>query len=111
MIKLIPGFNDYCISDDGRVFRIVESPPGKSLKELKTYFCNGHNCIKLRGKKLYISGLVSELFLGPRPNGYLVFHKNKNKLDDRVENLIYLPPDKIQLYSTYTTETLRRIFN
>lgn len=109
MIKLIPGFDDYCVSDEGRVYRIIESPPGRALKELKTYNCNGHNCIKLRGKKIYVSILVSELFLGPRPDRHLIFHKNKDRLDDRVENLIYLPPDKIQLYSTYTEEYLREV--
>lgn len=105
MIKLIQDFNDYCVSDDGKVFRIKNN----ELVELKTYICNGHNCIKLRGKKLYVASLVAELYLGKKPESHLIFHKNKNKLDDRVVNLIYLTPSEVQLYSTYTQEYLEHV--
>lgn len=110
MTKLIPGFNDYCINTEGVVFHIVETKNGMALKELKSYVCNGHNCIKIRGKKFYISCLVLETFVGPRPDRHLIFHKNKDKFDDRITNLVYLTPDKIQLYSTYTSSALERIF-
>ena len=106
MIKLIPGFDDYCVSDDGRVYRIKNN----SLSELKTYVCCGHNCIKLRGKKFYIDNLVAIIFLGSKPINSKVFHKNKNRLDDRVENLIYLSNEDFYEYSTYTEEYLRSIF-
>lgn len=112
MIKTIPGFgDDYCVSHKGEVFRMAVMNNTYVLKELKTYICNGHNCIKIRGKKFYISNLVAELFLGSRPEGYLVFHKNKNRLDDRFDNLIYLSPSEVQLYSTYTEEYLRELFD
>lgn len=110
MIKLISGFSDYCVSDDGRVFHLRQTENSNSLCELKSYICNGHACIKLRGKKFYIDNLVAEMFLGERPNGYLIFHKNKDRLDNRVSNLVYLSPSEVQLYSTYTTEYLEEIF-
>lgn len=110
MIKTIPNINDYCVSNHGKVFRIVGKEPNQVLKPLKNYICNGHNCIKIRGEKFYIANLVAELFLGPKPEGTMIFHKNKNKLDDDVSNLVYLTPDKIQLYSTYTEEYLKEIF-
>ena len=110
MIRLISGFDDYCVSTDGDIYRIIRTKNSSSLRELKTYVCNGHNCIKLRGKKYYISNLVMETFGEPRPEGWQIFHKNKDRLDDSFDNLIYLPPDKIQLYSTYTEEYLREIF-
>ena len=107
MIKLIPGFTDYCISDEGRVFRIKND----SLYELRTYVCCGHNCIKLRGKKFYIDNLVAIIFLGNKPNDSKVFHKNKDKLDDRLENLIYLSNEDFYKYSTYTKEYLQEILD
>lgn len=107
MMKLIPGFDDYCISDDGRVYRIKKD----SLYELRTYICNGHNCVKLRGVKFYIDNLVASLFIGEKPVDHKVFHKNKDRLDDRVENLIYLTSADFYRYSTYTKEYLRIIFS
>ena len=106
MMKLIPGFSDYCVSDEGRVYRIKND----SLYELRTYVCCGHNCIKIRGKKFYIDNLVAHVFIGNKPEYHKVFHKNKDKLDDRVENLIYLKDDIFYLYSTYTKDYLEEIF-
>ena len=105
MIKLIPGFDDYCVSDEGKVFRIKND----ALTELKTYICCGHNCIKLRGKKFYIDNLVAIIFLGDKPPNAKVFHKNKDKLDDRLENLVYLSNEEFYKYSTYCEEYLRTI--
>lgn len=107
MKKLIPGFTDYCVSDEGRVYRIKND----SLVELRTYVCCGHNCIKLRGKKYYIDNLVAIIFLGDKPEDSKVFHKNKNRLDDRLENLIYLTNEEFYKFSTYSQEYLETIFN
>ena len=107
MKKLIPGFTDYCVSDDGRVYRIKND----SLVELRTYVCCGHNCIKLRGKKYYIDNLVAIIFLGDKPPDSKVFHKNKNRLDDRLENLVYLTNEEFYKFSTYSQEYLETIFN
>ena len=104
-LRLIPGFDDYCVSEEGKVFRIKND----SLSELRTYVCGGHNCIKLRGKKFYIDNLVAFIFLGGKPEGYKVFHKNKNKLDDKIENLIYLSDEEFYKYSTYSREYLQTI--
>ena len=106
MMKLIPGFTDYCVSDEGNVYRIKKD----SLYQLKTYICGGHNCVKLRGKKFYIDNLVALVFIGDKPDYTKVFHKNKDKLDDRLENLVYLSLDKFYMYSTYTKDYLKSIF-
>ena len=61
-------------------------------------------------KKFYIDNLVALVFIGDKPDYTKVFHKNKDKLDDRLSNLVYLGLDKFYLYSTYTKEYLKSIF-
>lgn len=39
---------------------------------------------------LLVHRLVAEVFLGPRPEGYTVNHKNCDKQDNRAENLEYV---------------------
>ena len=43
-----------------------------------------------RGKGVFIHRLVAAAFLGERPEGMQVNHKNGNKQDNRLENLEYV---------------------
>lgn len=45
----------------------------------------------------YIHHLVAEAFLGPRPEGLMVLHKDDNGFDNRLENLRYGDRDENEL--------------
>src|SRR3990167_4164020 len=40
----------------------------------------------------WVHTLVAAVFLGPRPAGHQIHHKNGNRLDNAIENLEYLSP-------------------
>jgi hypothetical protein len=46
--------------------------------------------VKARGKNYYIHTLVAEAFLGPRPIGFDIHHKDANRWNNTVENLEYV---------------------
>ncbi|KKM39502.1 hypothetical protein LCGC14_1564490 [marine sediment metagenome] len=73
----------YEVSSDGRVRR--------KAYELKGGNASGYRQVALgRGHLTYVHQLVAEAFLGPRPEGNDVNHKNGIKDDNRRENLEYL---------------------
>ena len=85
MIKDIINFENYQISDDGRVWS------KKSNKWLKPIDVNGYKKTSLykNGKEYQrlVHRLVAEAFI-PNPNNYdEINHINEDKSDNRVENL------------------------
>ena len=82
--KDIPDCSGYLISNKG----LVKSGE-KLLKTSKTQY---YRYVKLFGKNRYIHHLVYEVFVGPRDkDGYELDHINKNKEDNRLENIRYVP--------------------
>ena len=85
--RLVNNYPNYEVSNFGRVRRIV----GKILKPIKkrkgylvvTMYANGR-------KQVGISRLVAGAFLGTRPNGYEINHKNGNKEKNDRYNLEYV---------------------
>lgn len=75
----------YEVRADGTVFSVRLC---RALKPLRT---NGylHVVLSVGGRKRReaIHVLVAERFLGPRPLGHVVNHKNGNRADNRAENL------------------------
>lgn len=65
------------ISNFGNVRGTIDNKP------VKVGFVNGRHIIC--GRRLYY--FVWELFVGPIPKGYVVHHKDHNKLNDSVDNL------------------------
>ncbi len=80
----IAGWPRYEVSDDGRVRAKLKVRPT----------VNGYRTVQLcspgRSKCLSVHSLVAEAFIGPRPDGAVVNHKNGNKADNRAENLEYV---------------------
>lgn len=90
-MRKIPSLNFlYEISEDGRVFRNVKSK--KQLRQSKTN--SGYwivsPCIKGERKTVTVHSLVAECWLGERPSGYEIDHKDKDKNNNHYLNLKYV---------------------
>ncbi len=103
--KICPGFPDYSVSSKGRVLSRAKiskqkshggktagfSTVGKLLKPTKMTI--GYMQISLgRANPRYVHSLVARAFLGVRPEGAQVNHKNGKKDDNSIENLEYHTP-------------------
>lgn len=88
MEKPIPNFEDYHATEDGKIISYKYKTP----RIMKTqYQNNGYEYIKIcKNNIVYtkrVHRLIAETFL-PNPNKFPeVNHKNKNRADNRVENL------------------------
>lgn len=96
----------YEISDSGRLKRIGRDRLGRSRyighilsPSLVTGYCH---CL-LSGpsgpKNVFVHVLVAEAFIGPKPAGMQVNHKNGNKADPRLENLEYVTRSENHLHA------------
>lgn len=91
MVKDIPGFNNYFITDTGQVFSKNYHREGhtKQLtprvpKDKYPYVILCKNGVR---HTKHIHRLVAEIFIPNPENKQTVNHKNGNKTDNRVENL------------------------
>lgn len=51
---------------------------------------NGYRAITINNRRVYEHRLVWEQHYGEIPKGYHIHHKNGNKLDNRIENLVMI---------------------
>lgn len=95
MFVQIPGFPGYLVNDEGVV---ISTKHGK-WRERKTEITDkGYKRVKLsKDGKLYsvmIHSAVANVWLGPRPPGLQVNHKDANKLNNDPSNLEYVTPQE-----------------
>lgn len=85
--KQVPG-TEYIASSTGRVARFRLLKPSKN--KFGYYKAAYRKGTKFKHSTAHI--LVAEAFLGPRPKGKFVNHKNGVKTDNRPENLEWVTP-------------------
>ncbi len=105
--KLVPSFPDYEASNLGRLRRRVHKsniPAGYILKPQKVrsgyMTCRLYNPIR-PGKSfdIKVHTAIAEAFLGPRPKGCVLNHKNGIKIDNRPDNLEYVTQSENQRHA------------
>ena len=86
--KVIPVAPEYMINDRGDVY---SSYIGRLLSQKTAK--NGYKEVSLVSntirKHYRVHVLVMLTFVGPRPNNLVIDHRNRNRADNRLSNLIY----------------------
>jgi hypothetical protein len=77
----------YYISNVGRAKSITKV--NKVEKILKERLNKNYSHINVSNKNYTVHTLVALHFIGPRPDGYEIDHKNRIRNDNRIENLRY----------------------
>lgn len=96
MIKAIPGYDGYYVSNFGRVFsnRPRNGKGGKpgALRELKSFLCSKGRYLQfgIEGKKFLIHRVVALAFIGQCPDGCEVSHIDGNSHNNMACNLEYV---------------------
>ncbi len=87
--KAVPSWPNYEANEGGSIRQL------SSGRILKTYESEGYLIVKVTrpglSKTIRVQYLVAEAFLGAKPKGFNLHHKNKKKHDNRRFNLEYLP--------------------
>lgn len=101
MLEVIEKHPNYYITDDGVVYRRDRS----GLFKLKPDWSNGYARVDIDGTKEYIGKMVLETF-GPSKLSPIerLFYIDGDKTNNNIDNLIWLTPSEIKLYSVYTLE-------
>lgn len=80
----------YECDTEGNVYRKGSAQPLKAFDDGRGYLAvvlMSDKGFKLRCK---VHAVIANTFIGPRPEGFIVEHKNLNKHDNRVSNLEYI---------------------
>ena len=107
--KPVIGYEEfYSVSNIGRVRR--DAPGGSNTvigRILKHAIVRkGYHCVTMSSHgtiaRKQVSHLVAAAFIGPRPSGLLINHKNGVKSDNRVENLEYVTEQENNIHAVRT---------
>ena len=78
------------IYNDGKLTIFSSSPRKRGLPMTPTLDNKGYLRVSLSAKSNHIHRIVTQHFLGTRPDKFTVNHKDGNKLNNRIENLEYI---------------------
>lgn len=91
-------FPGYFVSADGRLYGMRSRWGRSEPREMKLRLSgHGYPCCDLRDadgrtRKLLIHCAVAAAFIGPKPSGHQVNHRDGNKANNAAENLEYVTP-------------------
>ena len=85
----------YAVSNQGRVRREQPGPRTRANHHLRPFLRSGYPSVELfdgsgRRKPVRVHVLVAEAFLGPRPDGLDINHKDGKKTNNWDSNLEYV---------------------
>jgi hypothetical protein len=86
----VPG---YWVSSEGEVLRLTGKPP--SFKAVPTWVSNGYPTVELHDPKTgvavtrFVHAMVAATFLGPRPEGAEICHRDGNRQNNHPSNLAW----------------------
>lgn len=109
--RTVEGFPDYMISNDGELLSL-HTKAGKILKGGLNPSGYRTATITRRGKSIFgvrHHQLVARAFIGPRPIGMVINHKDGVKTNNHVDNLEYCTPkenrDHAKIHRLYVSGT------
>jgi hypothetical protein len=85
-----PPYSLYMVAADGSVVRGDSGRPAKASNDKDGYPCYWLQTNEGQYKPVRAHVLVAEAFLGPRPEGYQIHHKDEDKGNPNADNLEYL---------------------
>ena len=87
----IPKYYTLTVDEITGEIKIYSNSKHAKGRELSQYFNpSGYLRVKLNNQNRQIHSLIAECFLGKRPQGFTVNHKDGNKLNNRPDNLEYV---------------------
>ncbi len=99
--RVITGHENYEVSNLGRVRSWIHSGKFPTRRTQPRYLTpvggdsHIYPVVTLSNRKTrMVHSLVAEAFLGPRPDGYEVNHRDGNKANSAVDNLEYVTPSQ-----------------
>lgn len=105
--KICKGYKDtkYFVTDKGTIYHYI--PQYDIIKEVKPFNCRGYKRINVRtetGKTIqfFVHRIVASLFIPNPTNKEEVNHKNRDKQDNRVENLEWVTKSENELHKWHT---------
>lgn len=98
---------NYWVSDDGVVYRKERS----GYFKLKPDYSNGYARVDIDGIKEYVGRLVLETYEPTEDPRMRVFYVDGNKTNNNLQNLRWLTPSEVKIFSTFTIEYRTKILN